>query len=183
VCERLAVGLCRRLQATAERLLGIPRVRGALHRRALRAWRATETPLILCYGNINRSPFAAALARRDQGKSPASAGFYPISGRPSPPPTIDRAAQYGVDLSAHRSSTIANSQIDAAAAIFVFDLMNLAPIACRRARALRRTHLLAMLTETGAVFIPDPHGRPAEVLDGTLQRISEAVTAGAVASR
>jgi protein-tyrosine-phosphatase len=182
VCERIAIALSRRLQATAERFLCIPYVRRALHRRALRAWRSTETPLILCYGNINRSPYAAALAKRDQGKAPASAGFYPVCGRRSPTLTIDRAGRYGVDLSAHRSSIVSKAQINAAPAIFVFDLMNLAPIACRGARALRRTHLLAMLTETGSVFIPDPHGRSAEVLDGTLQWISQAVSAGSVAS-
>jgi protein-tyrosine-phosphatase len=182
MCERIAIAVSRRLQPAVARLLRIPFVREAFHRRALRAWRRTEAPLILCYGNINRSPFAAALARRDQSKSPTSAGFYRSAGRPAPELTVQRAAAYGVDLHTHRSATVQTAQLDRAAAIFVFDLMNLAPIACRAPRALRRTHLLATLAATDGAFIDDPHGQPPEVLDETLAKISQAVgSAGDVA--
>lgn len=179
MCERIAVSLSRRLQPAAERFLRVSRVRRIVHRRALRAWRSTDTPLILCYGNINRSPFAAALAAREHAKSPVSAGFYPVSGRRSPELTIERAAAYGVDLSAHRSATVDAAQLDAAPAIFVFDLMNVAAIACRRPRALTRTHLLGAVAESGAVVVPDPHGQPPEVLEATLRGIVHAVRAGA----
>ena len=145
----------------------------------MRAWRSTETPLILCYGNINRSPFAAALAARDPAKSPVSAGFYPVSGRRPPELTLQRAAAYDVDLSAHRSATVDAAQLDGAAAIFVFDLMNVATIACRQIRAIQRTHLLGAVAETGSVIIADPHGQPPDVLDETLQGIAHAVSAGA----
>ncbi len=173
--ERIALGAARRLQGPSERVLAIRPVRRTLHRRALNAWRSTDAPLILCHGNINRSPFAAALARR-RGKSPADAGFYPVAGRESPQRTILAAADYGVDLSAHRSRTVQDVQLETAGAIFVFDLVNLAPIACRRPRALRRTHLLGTLLATGGAFIADPHGQPPEILESVLERISEAIS-------
>jgi protein-tyrosine phosphatase len=179
VRDRIVVGAGRRLQAPAERIIGAPRIRRALHRRALRAWRSTDTPLILCHGNINRSPFAAMLARLQQAKSPTSAGFYGAIGRSTPEPTLVRAAEYGADLSTHRSNTVEAGQLDRAPAIFVFDFVNLAAIACRRPRALGRTHLLGMLSATDGAFIPDPWGQPPEVLDRVLQRISQAISAAA----
>lgn len=175
--ERIAVKAARRLQAPAERLLRRPRIRRVLHRRAVRAWQCTETPLILCHGNINRSPFAAALARGCCAKLATSAGFYPVAGRRSPAATISRAAGYGVDLWTHRSATVDSAQLQYAPAIFVFDLVNLAPIACRRVGALRRTHLLSTLCTTGATFIPDPHGQPVDVLDRVLARIWQSISA------
>lgn len=177
VLERIATAAARRLQVPAEHILSIPGIRRGLARRALRAWRSTDTPLILCHGNINRSPFAAALARDYQAKSPASAGFYPVAGRCPPELTIVRAAEYGVDLSTHRSAIVEPRQLEGAPAIFVFDLVNLAPIACRWPRALHRTHLLPTLSPTGAPFVPDPHGEPIEILDNALRRISDAISA------
>jgi len=173
--ERIAIAAAARLHAPAERLLGTARIRRALRRRALRAWHATDTPLILCYGNINRSPFAAQLARRDCAKAASSAGFYPVAGRRSPSATIVGAARYGIDLSSHRSATIDARQLDHAPAIFVFDLVNLAAIACRRFRALRRTHLLGTLSASGATLVPDPHGQPPDVLGRVLLAIRQAI--------
>lgn len=173
------MGVARRLQVPIERVIRIPPIRRALERRAVRAWCSTDTPLILCHGNINRSPFAAALARHHHAKSPSSAGFYPVAGRRVPEPTIVRAAEYGVDLSTHCSVTVGAGQLDAAPAIFVFDLVNLAPIACRRPRALLRTHLFATISTTSGPFVPDPHGKPLETLDQTLRTIFHVISATA----
>jgi protein-tyrosine-phosphatase len=63
--------------------------------------------LILCQGNICRSPFAAALLTRQlEGCDPSvdveSAGFLPPD-RASPPEAQATAAQWDVDLAGHRS--------------------------------------------------------------------------------
>jgi protein-tyrosine-phosphatase len=157
------------------RLLGLPPIRRALHRRALAAWRATDEPLVLCFGNINRSPFAATLARRRAGSRASSAGFYSQAGRPSPPLTVTCAHARGVDLAAHRSAIVSDEQLAKAPAIFIFDLENLARVAARRADALRRTYFLGALAPGGAVLIADPHGRGPEVLECVLSEIQRAV--------
>jgi len=173
--ERALVAAARICEPWFARLLGVPPIRAILHRRALAAWRATDEPLILCFGNINRSPFAAALARRRTGSRASSAGFYPQAGRSSPPLTVTGAHARGVDLAAHRSVIVSSEQLDNAPAIFVFDLQNLACVAARRAGALRRTHLLGALSPDGAVLIADPHGRGQAVLEDVLSETQRAV--------
>ena len=60
--SRALIAAGRRLEAPIDRLVRWGPIRGRLHTAAVRAWQATDAPLILCYGNINRSPFAAAVA-------------------------------------------------------------------------------------------------------------------------
>jgi len=173
--ERVLGAVARRGESPAGRLLRIAPVRCALHRRAVRAWRATDEPLIVCFGNINRSPFAAQLARRRAGSRARSGGFYPQAGRCSPPGTVAGARAYEVDLSAHRSVVVDDAALARAPAIFVFDLQNLASVAARWPRALRRTHLVGALAEEGSLLIADPHGRGTLVLEQVLAQIATAI--------
>ena len=151
------------------------RLRGPLHRRARRAWRATDAPLILCHGNINRSAFAAGLAQSRGRAGARSAGFYPQEGRPSPQATVACAGRYGIDLSEHRSRRVTHRDLGDAPAIFVFDLENLARVALLAPRALVRTHLVGALDADGRLLIADPHGHGQAVLESTLARIARAV--------
>jgi protein-tyrosine-phosphatase len=167
----------RAAEPTIGRLLGIPRIRSALHRRAEHAWQSTDAPLFVCFGNINRSPFAAQLARRIAPTSRASsAGFYPAVGRPTPEATVKAAQARGVDLTAHRSTVVSQERLDAAGAIFVFDLQNLLALALTRPRALRRTHILGALAGGEPIFILDPHGRDQATLEAVLDQIERSLT-------
>jgi low molecular weight protein-tyrosine phosphatase len=160
------------------RLLGLAPIRGALRRRALRAWRASDEPLIVCLGNVNRSPFAARLAEQRAGSNASSAGFFPAAGRSSPEATVAAAAARGVELRSHRSAVVSDEQLASAPAIFIFDLENLVLLALRRRSALRRTHFLGALALSGPVLIADPHGRPPSVLEAVLEQIERAVAGG-----
>jgi protein-tyrosine-phosphatase len=150
-------------------------IRGPLCRRARRAWRSTDAPLILCYGNINRSAFAGALARSRGRAGARSAGFYPQEGRPSPDATVACAGRYGIDLTDHRSRRVTRRDLTDAPAIFVFDLDNLARVAKLAPLALVRTHFLGALGDDSPMLIADPHGHGQAVLEDTLARISQAV--------
>jgi protein-tyrosine-phosphatase len=172
---RVLTAVARRLEPAVGRVLRIGRLRRFLHGRALRAWQATEAPLIVCYGNINRSPFAAGLARARPASRARSAGFHPESGRCSPPPTISLAAARGVDLTAHRSVVLRGDMVDAAPAIFLFDLENLVRLAMRTPSALMRTHFLGTLAETGNALIIDPHGRDSHVLEDVMTQLEHAI--------
>jgi protein-tyrosine phosphatase len=155
-------------------LLEWPPLRDWLRRRALAAWRAGHPPLILCYGNINRSPFAAALVRARRPGT-RSAGFYPVENRPAPDDTTACAARYGVDLTAHRSRCVTNEELRSAEVIFLFDLETVARVVARAPRALARTHLVGSLDGDPRVLIADPHGRGTRILEDTLSRIAQAV--------
>lgn len=163
------------MERPAKVVLCCARIRSVLRRRALRAWRATDAPLILCYGNINRSAFAAALARARGRAEARSAGFHPAEGRPAPSRTVACAATYGVDLSDHRSRRVTRGDLAAAQAIFVFDLQNLARVAAADPAALARTHLLGVLDDDPDVLITDPEARGPDVLEQTVARIARAV--------
>jgi protein-tyrosine phosphatase len=79
--------------------------------------------LVLCHGNICRSPFAAALLARDlalAGVLVESAGFMG-PGRPCPPEAVTAAARWGVDLAAHCSTLLTNARARAADLIVVMD--------------------------------------------------------------
>lgn len=83
--------------------------------------------LFVCYGNICRSPYAAAALRRELsasdrpdperlggGRAPAPPDVASVGlfgpGRPSPPAACAVAARHGLDLSAHRSRLLEDDE-------------------------------------------------------------------------
>jgi protein-tyrosine-phosphatase len=173
--ERVLSACVRRIEPLAARALGRRPIRNVLHARARRAWQATDAPLIVCYGNINRSPFAEQLAQRQPESGASSAGLYLKAGRPTPPLTITVAATHGVDLHEHRSVILGRELIDNTPAIFIFDLDNLVRIAVRHPAALRKTYFLGALANSGDPLIADPHGCGEDVLEDVLTQIERAV--------
>jgi protein-tyrosine phosphatase len=90
-----------------------------LRRRAARAalrGRAPRTIVVVCHGNICRSPLAAALLRRALGPTGIrveSAGFIGPN-RPAPRDAVAAAARRGVDLSDHRSRLLTADLVSSA---------------------------------------------------------------------
>lgn len=162
--------------------------RGAARRRLillerLRAQRSPVDPplrlLVLCFGNICRSPFAAALLRqRLRDVRPdiavASAGFLAREDRPSPPNAITEAATQGVDLAVHASRFAGDEEVAAADAILVFDAANLGELARRGLPAQDRLALLGDFSDHPG-DIEDPYGGSAEVFRDNYGRIVRAV--------
>ncbi|HEX8272388.1 MAG TPA: hypothetical protein VF615_07020 [Longimicrobiaceae bacterium] len=110
--ERLAgsraYAVLRELRRAPDRLLHPSRRRAAL--RELRESDLPNTVVFVCYGNICRSPYAAAAFRRAlppelAGIRVQSAGMVGAN-RPAPREGIAVAARRGVDLSAHRATLL-----------------------------------------------------------------------------
>lgn len=83
--------------------------------------------LVLCYGNIFRSPFVAArLGERLEGDEwrIRSAGFHEREGRSCDPDFVQMADRYGVDLSLHRSTRVTRGDIGWADVIVIMDGRN-----------------------------------------------------------
>jgi protein-tyrosine-phosphatase len=173
--EQLCGGAARRLEPLLVHVLDLGPVRSALRRRAMRAWTASEAPLIVCFGNINRSPYAAALARQRGTAGAHSAGLYPVADRPSPPLTVEVAKTMGVDLDGHRSVIVDGPLVRDAPAIFVFDIENVVRLGLRVPAAIGKTHLLGLLAHRGPSIVPDPHGRDRAFLEGVLSQIRRAI--------
>lgn len=138
--------------------------------------------LVLCHGNICRSPFAAALLARKlesagfEGEVD-SAGFIG-PGRPSPPQLLELAAERGVDLSGHRSRLVTGPEAGRADLIFVMNPRQYRAVVDGLDQPPEKVALLGDLDpdpiETRA--IPDPFGRSREVMDSVLDRIERCVT-------
>lgn len=113
--------LLSRVRRTPERLLHPLRRRKALD--ALRARPRPATVLVVCHGNICRSPVAAALLQRELaplGIDVQSGGFIGFN-RPAPAEAIAAAQRHAVDLAEHRSRLLTAASVRAADLIVVMD--------------------------------------------------------------
>lgn len=78
------------------------------------------TVLVLCHGNICRSPLAVAVMRKNGLEDVQSAGFKP-NGTKSPKKMRDWAEQNGFDLSEHRSVEVTLEMLQDAEWILFMD--------------------------------------------------------------
>jgi protein-tyrosine-phosphatase/predicted ATP-grasp superfamily ATP-dependent carboligase len=120
-----------------------------------------ESILILCHGNICRSPFAAGLSHQKLSEYHIeSAGFAGPEGRRTPNDIRELARSKGIDLSHHVSTRITREQVDRADLIVVMDLDNYEMLAREWPDALRRTTMLGLFGSPPVLSISDPYGLP-----------------------
>ena len=170
----------RSLRRTPERLLHALRRRRALGR--LRGCPPPHFVLVVCHGNICRSPYAAALLEYDLTRfAPGtvrveSAGFAE-SGRPCPPIAVDVAAARGLDLSAHRSKLLAPRGVFDADLIVVMNKLQARALRDLFGRDVRDVLILGDLDpepiETRE--IQDPVEQPKDVFERCYARINRCV--------
>jgi protein-tyrosine phosphatase len=134
--------------------------------------------LVVCYGNIYRSPLFAEILRAHyqgaDGKQPEirSAGFHPRAGRSSPPEYVVQCAGHGVTLDAHRSALTTPDDLAWADTIVCMDRHNWNALDLMGADSAKIVWAGA-LTE-GNVEILDPYGRPEPEVEHIIGRIETA---------
>ena len=171
-------GLARNARRLPERLLHPRRRRRA--RRLLRSLGRPRNVLVLCHGNICRSPFVAAVARRllPPETRVASAGFIGPD-RPSPPEAIVAAKERGYDLAPHRSRLVTPALLDAAELIIVLDPMQ--RLMLRRTRPPLAAPLVLLGDLDPAPIqtrgIPDPVNQPVETFRASYARAERCMVA------
>ena len=110
-----------RVRRAPERLLHPLRRRKVLE--GLRGRRKPSRVVVVCYGNICRSPVAALLLGRELAKhgiEVQSAGLVGFN-RPSPDDAVAVAQDHHVDLSTHRSRLLTADVVRAADVLLVMD--------------------------------------------------------------
>ncbi|HEY2363878.1 MAG TPA: ATP-grasp domain-containing protein [Candidatus Angelobacter sp.] len=131
------------------------------HRRLLHRLDAAGGPgkiVFLCYGNICRSPLAAALAeQRLSGVLIDSAGFHDQMGRSSPQKILLIASSYGIDLSNHRSTRVQRNQLANADLVIAMDMENLNRVQQELPEMADRTTLLGLFGTPETLAIADPY--------------------------
>lgn len=171
-----------RVRRTPERLLHSLRRRRTLE--LLRGRARPDSVLVVCHGNLCRSPFAAALLRQalhPVGVRVDSAGFVRPE-RPAPPEAVTAAARRGVDLSDHRSRLLTPDLARAADLIVVMDPVQQRHVRERFVRAVRDVIVLGDLDPAppegvGLRTIRDPIGQGADVYQTSYARIARCVAA------
>ena len=137
--------------------------------------------LFVCYGNINRSALAEALATHETAEQNIefrSAGFHPVEGRPADSTMQQIAASRGIDLSSS-SSTILDADLAGwADVIFVMETGHLERIEQLSSTLRGKTFLLGSLTPAdGDPEIDDPFGKPVDAYERCFTRVEASVQA------
>lgn len=119
--------------------------------------------LLLCYGNICRSPFAACYWNSKIGRFSSggptgfSAGFHPHGGRESPAWIVYLAAEHNIDLTSHHSCILTKKDVETADAIFVMDRKNYKNLLDRYSWARDKTYFLGLFAGDDRIEILDPY--------------------------
>jgi protein-tyrosine phosphatase len=174
--------LLHRVRRTPERLLHPLRRRKTVE--ALRARSLPKTVLVVCYGNICRSPVAAALLARElaaHGITVESAGFAGFN-RPAPPDAVAAARRHGLDLADHRSRLVTVELARSADLIVVMEAAQQRLICERFGRRPSDVLILGDLdpaaVDTRTIHDPVNDGR--EVFEQVYDRIARCVREFAV---
>lgn len=138
-----------------------------------RRFAEAERILVVCLGNICRSPFAAAVLRSKLGDRAEvrEGGYLPKMNRPVPEVALTVQKQLGYDLSRHRSRHFTDDDLAWADLILCFDQENDRYLREKLGEATEKVWPLgAVLSETSP-WIADPYDRPADVYRETYRFI------------
>lgn len=131
--------------------------------------------LVLCIGNICRSPIAEGLLKAAlPEKRVYSAGIGALIGRPADPFSIQLMQEQGIDISAHRAQSLASWMVSEADIILVMDLEQKRFIEQQYASSKGKVFRLG---EFGKYDIPDPYRQDLATFRQTYSLIAEGVDA------
>jgi len=132
--------------------------------------------LIVCIGNICRSPTAEYLMRdrlRGRAVSVESAGLAALVDYPIDPTAGELLAEHGLDASLHRARQLDDAAIASADLILVMQRSHIVTLSKRSPHAVGRTFLLGKWQ--GDQEIPDPYRRGRSAFEHAYQLIEEGV--------
>jgi len=124
--------------------------------------------LFICTGNLCRSPLASVMLESEvasrglQGRMlTSSAGTHARHGQVCPPPLIEVATTYGLDMSAHRSRRFEEEDFFEHDVLVALDLGHLDHLNFLRPKHATAQQLLLLsgVDEAGVIEVPDPYGR------------------------
>jgi glycine hydroxymethyltransferase len=137
--------------------------------------------LFVCTGNVCRSPIAEYIFRHRlggrTGVTANSAGIFAGSGAPASPEAVQALAEWGLDLSPHRSRPLSSTLAGAATLILVMTEQHRSDVV-RSFPALKdRVSLLTSFGVSGhPEDIPDPIGLSVNVYRNVRDRIDGAIS-------
>jgi protein-tyrosine phosphatase len=123
--------------------------------------------LVVCYGNIYRSPFCGASLRKllPSDIEVRTSGFHRVVDRPSPPRHVTMSQSKNIDLTAHRSSKLTPEDLQWADIVVLMDRHNWDALDQIGAEHAKLVWLGAF--GSGDLEVPDPY----ELDDAHAQRV------------
>ena len=106
------------------------------------------------------------------------AGYYPVTGRPSPQTALAASKKFGISLEDHRSQHIDQLKLDQYDLIIVFDQENYSTIFSRTNNLKDKTIFIGQLGKTSELEIRDPYGQSLsyfESIYGSIKNIVDEV--------
>lgn len=132
--------------------------------------------LVVCTGNLCRSPFAEGVLNRD-GATAISAGTHAVPGNPATSTGIAAAAEFQVDLSGHTAALVHAGLYESADLVLVMDEFHLADAHRVLGAKSEKIHLLGEIAFPDDPTTPDPYGGSLDDYRGCYSRICDAVAA------
>ncbi len=133
----------------------------------------TRVVLVVCIGNICRSPMAMGLLNQSlPDLTVRSAGLHAMPGAPAHPLAIAVCSDAGIDLSGHRAQRLTGRDVARADLVLTMSDAQKHWIQLRYPQCSGRVHRLG---ERTGCNIPDPHGRPHEAFVQAFSRIRDGV--------
>lgn len=131
--------------------------------------------LLLCTGNLCRSPMAEGLMRAWlPSHGLFSAGLCASDGAPADPLAVALMRESGIDIAAHRTRRLAGWMLAEAELVYT---MEAAQAAWLRQQYPRHARKIARLGEPCGADIPDPHGQERVAFEQSYAVIRRAVQA------
>ena len=127
---------------------------------------SVKTILLVCTGNLCRSPMAVGLLRDKLAREGLedeirvlSAGTWAVEGAPASLYAVQVMARRGIDIRAHRARPLTEELVDQADLILVMERNHAEAIAQAFPAYASKVHLLSEMS--GQSFdVPDPYGGP-----------------------
>ncbi|MFO7871119.1 MAG: low molecular weight protein arginine phosphatase [Kiritimatiellia bacterium] len=135
--------------------------------------------LVVCSGNICRSPMAEYMVREALGEESCwevrSAGTSAARGMPPSRSAVAVMKERGIDISAHRSRPLDAESIDECSLIVVMTKSHLAYVRSVVPGALERTFLLKSFVTGEGGAVTDPMGSSPDMYRSVRDEIEEAI--------
>ena len=130
--------------------------------------------LVLCLGNICRSPVIETLLKKSLPEDLfqiRSRGLLPLDSQPSPPDYAHQAKSLGIDLSGHFSSPISSEDVSWATVILIMDDSNREALRRYGDMALSKVVWIGAWDPSGDIVIPDPFREPPQTQRQIIHRM------------